>query len=95
MSIIMSKNIEPLSEFRKNSADFIKRIKEEKEPILLTQHGKSAVVLLEVSEYEKLIDKSDLLDQLLEQSDDLNEEKSEEKVTARSKIEEYLSKWRS
>ena len=49
--ISISKDIEPLSEFRKRSADFLKRIKEEKQPIVLTHHGKSAAVLMDVTEY--------------------------------------------
>jgi hypothetical protein len=42
MDISISKDIEPLSGFLKKSADFIKRLKKEKQPIILTQHGKSA-----------------------------------------------------
>ncbi|WP_369431558.1 type II toxin-antitoxin system Phd/YefM family antitoxin, partial [Rhodohalobacter sulfatireducens] len=53
MDISISKDIEPLSEFRKKSADFVKRLKKEKQPIILTQHGKSAAVLMDVSEYER------------------------------------------
>ncbi|HKI47349.1 MAG TPA: type II toxin-antitoxin system Phd/YefM family antitoxin [Balneolales bacterium] len=65
-SISISKDIEPLSEFRKRSADFIKRLKKEKQPIVLTQHGKSAAVLMDVSEYERFARKLELLEDLLE-----------------------------
>lgn len=41
MDFSISKDIEPLSEFRKKSADFVKRLKKEKQPIILTQHGKT------------------------------------------------------
>ena len=66
MNISLSNDIEPLSEFRKKSADFVKRLKKEKNPIVLTQHGKSAAVLLDVTEYERISRKMELLEDLLE-----------------------------
>ncbi len=66
MNISLSNDIEPLSEFRKKSADFIKRLKKEKQPIVLTQHGKSAAVLMDVSEYERIAQKMEMLEDLLE-----------------------------
>jgi prevent-host-death family protein len=51
MDISITRDIEPLSEFRKHAADFLKRLKKEKQPIILTQHGKSAAVLLDVGEF--------------------------------------------
>ncbi|NBC02392.1 MAG: type II toxin-antitoxin system prevent-host-death family antitoxin [Bacteroidetes bacterium] len=56
----------PLSEFRKHAADFIERIKTKKRSILLTQHGKSVAVLVDVSEYQRMIDKIDLMVELIE-----------------------------
>ncbi len=41
MNISISKDIEPLSEFRKRSADFIRRLKKQKQPIVLTQPEKA------------------------------------------------------
>ena len=66
MNISITNDIEPLSEFRKNSADFVKRLKREKQPIVLTQHGKSAAVLMDVSEYERVTKKMEMLEDLLE-----------------------------
>ena len=52
----LDKDVKPLSEFRANAASMIERIKSERRPLLLTQHGKSSAVLIDVSEYEKMID---------------------------------------
>ncbi len=52
--LVLDKDILPVSEFRTNTAAFLKQIKETKRPIVLTQHGRSAVVLLDISEYVKL-----------------------------------------
>ncbi|NHZ85491.1 MAG: type II toxin-antitoxin system prevent-host-death family antitoxin, partial [Planctomycetia bacterium] len=54
-------DIKPLSEFRANSANFIKQIKDTKRPLILTQHGKSAAVLIDVAEYQATIEKLELL----------------------------------
>jgi len=34
----------------------------------LTQHGKSAAVLVDVSEYQRMVDKIDLMEELIEQA---------------------------
>lgn len=62
----IDQDIQPLSEFRKHSADFINRIKKHKRSIILTQHGKSAAVLVDVSEYQRLLDKIELIEEVQE-----------------------------
>lgn len=94
MNISISKAIEPLSEFRKRSADFIKRLKEEKQPIILTQHGKSAAVLMDVSEYERQTKKMVLLEDLLEAKQQIEHGETYSMDEARKRIEKHLSKWK-
>ncbi len=57
-------DIKPLSEFRANAANFVKQVKETKRPMILTQHGKSAVVLVDVSAYQAIIEKLELLQEV-------------------------------
>jgi len=59
--VLPSKDILPLSEFRSHTADFVKKVKETGRPVILTQHGRSAAVLMDVGEYEALLEKIDLL----------------------------------
>jgi len=56
-----SKDVQPLSAFRANAAGFLEQVRETKRPIVLTQHGKSAAVVLDVAEYEALVDEVELL----------------------------------
>jgi len=93
MNISISKDIEPLSEFRKKSADFIKRLKKEKQPIILTQHGKSAAVLLDVSEYERFTNKMEMLEDLLEAKQQVEQGKTHSTTESKERIEKHLSKW--
>lgn len=62
--INLEDDIKSLSEFRANSANFIKQIKDTKRPLILTQHGKSAAVLVDVAEYQATIEKLELLQEI-------------------------------
>ena len=94
MKISISKDIEPLSEFRKKSADFIKRLKKDKQPIILTQHGKSAAVLMDVTEYERFTRKMEMLEDLLEAKQQIEQGNFYSMDEARERIEKHLSKWK-
>ena len=59
--IQLDEDIRPLSEFRANVASFIDKVRETKRPVVITQRGKSAAILLDVSEYEALMQKIELL----------------------------------
>jgi prevent-host-death family protein len=52
MEINASQDVKPISDFRKDCAKVLKRLKETKKPVLLTQNGRSVAVLLDVEEYE-------------------------------------------
>lgn len=53
--IDLENDIRPLSEFRANTASLVRQVKKTGRPLVLTQHGKSTVVLLDVSHYQSLI----------------------------------------
>ena len=57
-------DIQSVSEFRANTTAYINQVKETKRPLVLTQHGKSSAVLMDVVEYQKLVDKLDLFDEI-------------------------------
>lgn len=56
-----SQDVQPLSAFRANAAGFLEQVRETKRPLVLTQHGKSAAVILDVDEYEALVDEVELV----------------------------------
>jgi len=56
-----SQDIRPLSEFRANAAAFIQQVRSTRRPLVLTQHGRGAAVLLDIHEYERLIEQTELL----------------------------------
>ena len=56
-----TRDIQPVTEFRANAAQFIEQVRETGEPMILTQHGRSAAVLMDVESYEAMMDEIELL----------------------------------
>ncbi len=54
-SINFEEDIRPLSEFRANTASMVKQVKKTGRPMVLTQHGKSTVVILDVGHYQSMV----------------------------------------
>ncbi len=57
----LDEDIKPLSEFRANAATFVERVRETCRPLVLTQRGHSAAVVLSVAEYERLMEEIEVL----------------------------------
>jgi antitoxin YefM len=51
-----SVDVRPVTEFRSNASAVIDQLQRTKRPVILTQHGRSAAVLLDVEVYEALVD---------------------------------------
>ena len=56
-----STDVRPVTEFRANTSAFLEQVQTTKRPVILTQHGRSAAVLLNVAVYEDLLDEVALL----------------------------------
>ena len=57
----LDKDIRPLSEFRANAASLVQQVRETKRPLVLTQRGHSTAVVVDVAEFERLVDELELL----------------------------------
>ncbi len=55
-----SQDIRPLSEFRASVASFVEQVQATQRPLVLTQHGRSAAILLAVDAYEALVERAEL-----------------------------------
>lgn len=55
-----SQDIRPLSEFRASVAAFVEQVQVTQRPLVLTQHGRSAAILLAVEAYEALVERAEL-----------------------------------
>ena len=62
MSVLKpSTDVLPVTEFRANTSALLAQLRTNKRPMVLTQHGRSAAVVLDVGEYERLLDEIALL----------------------------------
>jgi antitoxin YefM len=60
-SIRPSTDVLPVTEFRANTSAMLIRMHTSKRPVILTQHGRGAAVVMDVDVYERMLDEIDLL----------------------------------
>ena len=56
-----STDIRPVTEFRANTSAVIEQMHASKRPVILTQHGRSTAVLLDVDVYEEMVDELEFM----------------------------------
>ncbi len=54
--IDLTKDIQSLTTFRRQSGDFMKQLKKTKRPVVLTVNGKAAAVVQDAAAYQRLLD---------------------------------------
>jgi len=58
----ISRDIDSLSNFKRNTPKFIEQMKETKEPVILTINGKAEVVIQDAQAYQTLLNRLDYLE---------------------------------
>ncbi len=90
--IQLDEDVRSLSEFKAKAGSFIEKVRKTKRPIVLTQNGKSAAVLIDVAEYESLLEKLELLTEIriaeeqIERGEFLDHEAAKMKVLEKIKV---------
>ncbi len=54
-------NIVPVSDLRRDAAHLLKQLKENDEPLIITQRGRAAAVIIGVEAYEKFEQEKEIL----------------------------------
>jgi prevent-host-death family protein len=52
----ITKDIQPLTAFRRRSAEFLRQLSKSKRPVVLTVNGKAAAVVQDAEAYQRLLD---------------------------------------
>ncbi len=52
----ITRDIQSLTTFRRQSGDFMKQLKKSKRPVVLTVNGKAAAVVQDAAAYQRLLD---------------------------------------
>ena len=89
---LLDQDIRSLSEFRTNTATLIDQVRKTKRPLILTQHGRSTAVVLDVSEYERLLEKLELLQDIQISQDQLSKGLGVDNETARKQMLERFKR---
>lgn len=80
--LALDQDVKPVSELSANATLLVQQVRETKRPLVITHHGRSAAILLDVYEYEKLLDKLELLQDLRVAEEQLDEGKGVSHKTA-------------
>jgi antitoxin YefM len=70
--ILLKDDIHSLSEFRSNASGFIDQVHNTKRPLVITQNGKSTAVLLDVAEYEHMVESIELIQDIETSTDQIS-----------------------
>ena len=60
--IDISKDIRSLSDFKRNTTEFVREMKENGKPVVLTVNGRSELVVQDATSYQKLLELVDRLE---------------------------------
>jgi prevent-host-death family protein len=61
-AVRISEDIVPVSDFKAQAADWLKRVSDTGQPVVITQNGKAAGVLVSPSEFDRLCERAGLLE---------------------------------
>lgn len=90
--VVLDQDVKPISEFRANAAALVQQVQRTKRPLVITQQGRSAAVLLDVSEYEKLLAKIELLQDIQTAETQIDNQQAISHAAARKKALERFRK---
>jgi prevent-host-death family protein len=58
----LEQDIRPLTDFKRNTADFIAQLKQSGHPLVLTVNGKAELVVQDAKSYQRLLDLAERLE---------------------------------
>jgi prevent-host-death family protein len=53
----LSQDIHPLTDFKRNTSDFVSRMKKTRRPVVLTVNGKAELVVQDAKSYQQILDR--------------------------------------
>ena len=92
--IHLDKDIQPLSAFRANAASIIQKVKQDHRPVVITQHGKGSAVILDVADYEDMVDTIEILKEVNQARKELDQGKGVSHQNAMNTARERLKQRR-
>ena len=88
-AINISQDIIPVGEFKTGISKWLRSIRDKKHPIVITQNGRPAGVLITPEEYDKLVYKQNFTDSIYRGIQDIKSGEIFSTSDLRKKIQEY------
>ena len=66
VAIDLEHDVHPVSSFRANASAVLKQVRDSGRPVLLTQRGRGAAIVLDVKSYQALIEENETLRDVLQ-----------------------------
>ena len=85
-TIDLDRDIRPVSDFRAHASAVLKEVQRSGRPVVLTQHGRSAAVLVDVKTYQDMVDTLEVLKDIVRSRADF----AEGRTQSHSEVREHL-----
>ena len=72
-AIDLDRDIRPVSDFRAHASAVLKEVQRSGRPVVITQHGRSAAVLVDVKTYQDMVDALEVLKDIVRSRTDFAE----------------------
>lgn len=81
--------IKPVTEIKRRATEVIQQLQEDRVPVVITEHGRSAAVMLDVESYEALLRRVEILEGIAQGERAF----AENRVVSHTAAKKRLSRW--
>jgi prevent-host-death family protein len=85
-AIDLDRDIRPVSDFRTHASAVLKEVQRSGRPVVLTQHGRSAAVLVDVKTYQDMVEAIEVLKDIVKSRADF----AEGRTMSHDEVREHL-----
>ena len=86
----MLPTLKPVTEIKRHATEIIERLREDRVPVLITEHGREAAVLLDVGTYKGMLKRMEVLEAIANGERDFREGRT---VPHEQVVAELNAKW--
>ncbi|WP_022952074.1 type II toxin-antitoxin system Phd/YefM family antitoxin [Leucothrix mucor] len=81
---------ELVTTLKRQATKLLAELRESKEPILITEHGQPSAYLLDVSDYEYMVQRMEILEGIARGEQDIRENRTMTNADAKKKLSKWL-----
>lgn len=89
---MLKATLKPVTEVKRKTTEVIAEVRATRRPVMITEHGRSAAVLVDVESYEKLVSRLEFLEGIARGERAFAEGRVVTQADARKRLERWLVK---